>query len=268
MTVRDSLKTAGPYAAATVLAVVCFLAGGWRNNNPDVIVPTPLISLPTSVDVPVYGGAVKVDVTTRSKTAHVRWIVYPGDEKELQVLKYSDHAQVIALQPGTYWVGADLSTADGEAVWCRIDANNGPRPPPIPPGPLPPTPDPKPIPPTPTPTPSPIAGPGFKVLVVFEQAGGKAVLTKAQYNELYGKDVASYLNSACAKDAKGQPEWRIWDKDTPLANAPEQWRQAMGRTRTSYPWVIASDGKSGVTSYEGPYPTSESLLSLLKKVGG
>lgn len=132
MTVRDSLKVVGPYAAAVTLAVICFYAGSWRNVN-DPTVPVPAIALPDSIDVPVGGGAVKLDAKTRSKTAHVRWLTYPGDKDHIQVLQYPDHAQVISLVPGNYWVGADLASADGDAVWCLVNAGAGPRPPPVPP---------------------------------------------------------------------------------------------------------------------------------------
>lgn len=140
---KSALAAASKYAAAAFVVLCAFLAGQYKPDGPKPV--TPSIALPESVTVLAGGGAVKVEVATKSKTAHVRWIVYPGDEGYIQVLPYSDHAQVIALKPGTYWLGADLSTADGDAVWCQINANQGPQPPPVPPTP--------PVPPAPTPSP-------------------------------------------------------------------------------------------------------------------
>lgn len=227
MTVRDSLKAVGPYAAATVLAAVCFVAGGYRPSVDPAPAPTPSISLPASVDVPVGGGAVKVEVNTRSKTAHVRWLTYPGDAGHVQVLQYPDHAQVISLVPGSYWVGADLASADGDAVWCRIDAGTGPRPPPIPP--IPPVP-PEPKPPTPIPVSS------FRVIFVYES--GKT-LAAAQISTMDAKAVRDYLTANTTPE-DGLAGWRKYDKDqssakdSPAVNA--MW-QAVKSKLTTLPCV-------------------------------
>ncbi len=117
-------------AGGLLLAGGMYALGSHRVGPVDPTPATAAISLPDSLDVPVGKGAVELDVTTKSKTAHVRWIVYPGDAGKLQILGYSDHAQIISLVPGTYWVGADLASADGAAVWCRINAGQGPQPPP------------------------------------------------------------------------------------------------------------------------------------------
>jgi len=126
------------------------------------------------------------------------------------------------------------------------------------PTPEPPKPDPK-----PEPSPAPIPAAGFRVLVVYEATKGAPLLTAKQSNELYGADLANYLNAKCVKE-DGQPGWRIWDKDTALANAPEIWRQAMGRNRAAVPWIIISDGQRG---YEGPLPDG-GILELCRKYGG
>jgi len=265
MTVRDSIKVAGPYAAAAVAVALAFLAGSWRSSEPAK--PLPVISLPDSLDVPVGGGAVRLDVVTRSKTAHVRWLSYPGDRGKLQVLEYSDHAQVVALVPGTYWVGADLSTSDGSAVWCRVDAGQGPRPPPDPPipptppvPPSPPVPPPSPIPPTP---PAPIPLQGFRVLIVYDDA----TLTKEQEGIVYGKKVRDYLQAKCVlgTDGKTKDFW-ILRAGTDVSAAPSWIGDVIQRHPGQRTFMVVSDGKTGS---DGPIPANaDEALTLLRKVGG
>lgn len=170
---------------------------------------------------------------------------------------------VTTTAPGRYkyeaWNAKGDVASDIAVGWVVI---LGPQPPPIPPEPPVPPPPVPPVPPPPSPAPIPVAG--LRVLVVFEATGGTALLTKNQMNELYSAELATYLNAKCAKDAKGKAEWRIWDKDTPMANAPELWRQAMGRNRTQVPWIVISDG---VTGFEGPLPDG-GILTLIRKYGG
>lgn len=145
----------------------------------------------------------------------------------------------------------------------------GPTPPaPDPPKPDPPKPDPpKPDPPQPEPAPIPVAG--FRVLVVYETADlGK--LTPGQRAIFSSRDVRDYLNATCVKGQDGRtPEWRIYDKDTDMANESKVWRDAMTRAlarATALPWCIVSNGKTG---YEGPLPrTLQEAIDLLKKYGG
>lgn len=170
---------------------------------------------------------------------------------------------VTATEPGRYkyeaWNAKGDLASDIAVGWVVI-LRQGPTPVPPPP-PVPPDPTPKP----PTPSPAPIPVQGFRVLVVFDQTGGTAILSKAQQNELYGAEVAAYLNAKCVKGPDGKtPEWRIWQKDTPLTGASELWRQAMGRHRDNLPWIVISNGVDG---YEGPLPDG-GIINLLKKWGG
>jgi hypothetical protein len=170
---------------------------------------------------------------------------------------------VTTTAPGRYkyeaWNAKGDTASDIAVGWVVILGSQ-----PQPPVPVPPQPDIKPLPVPPPPSPAPIPLAGFRVAVIFEQNGAAAVLTKQQYNELYGAEVAAYLNAKCAKDAKGQPDWRIWNKDTPLATAPKIWQDVMARPRDNLPWIVISDGVSG---FEGPLPDG-GILNLLRKWGG
>lgn len=132
---------------------------------------------------------------------------------------------------------------------------------PVPPGPGP---DPDPTPPTPKDV--PFAGmSGLRVLIV-DESEKRSDLPPAQLNIMLGKRVSDYLAAKCAKDAKGEPERRLWDKDWVTTGEPKHWQDAMKRKRDSLPWLLIGNGKDG---YEGPLPTTvDGMLALLKKYGG
>ena len=126
--------------------------------------------------------------------------------------------------------------------------------PPTPPGPNPPGPDPLP----------PIPGAGFRVLFVVETKD-LSTLPSAQVQSLTAKEVREYLDSHCVKEGN-QPEYRIFDKDTDMSRASQVWKDAMARPRSSVPWIIVTNGKTG---YEGPLPPNTAeLMKLLKQYGG
>lgn len=118
----------------------------------------------------------------------------------------------------------------------------------------PPVPPVPPVPPTPPPGPAPIPDPGLRVLMVYETAE-LSKLPPSQLAALYSTGMRAYLSTACVKGADGKtPEWRCWDQNTPTDLAPDVWKRAMARPRTSLPWLIVSNGKAG---YEGPMPLTE-----------
>ena len=123
-----------------------------------------------------------------------------------------------------------------------------------------PEPGPEPEPPTPpTPGEAPIEGEGFRVLFIAETG---EQLPPAVADSFYSKLITDYLNTNCIK-AEGQPEFRRFDPDTRFTNPQHRFAKAMARPRTSLPWLIISNGKSG---YEGPFPTTvEATLALLKQ---
>lgn len=159
-----------------------------------------------------------------------------------------------ALRPGVYKVGVIVAKdVGGKAVLGQpqvvvVTVKGDP----IPPGPDP-KPDPKPIPPLPD---------GFRVLVVYETA---EKLSQGHAAVIGSTEVRKYLNEKCLK-VGGQPEYRFFDKDTPLVKESEVWKAAMILKRDSLPWLIVGDGKNG---YQGPLPASVAeTMAILKKFGG
>lgn len=119
-------------------------------------------------------------------------------------------------------------------------------------------------PPPPVDPTAPIPFDGFRVLILYETAD---TMTAAQQGSIWSKQVRDYLNTHCpvGPDNKTR-EWRVYDKDTALDGERLLWQDAAKRKRTSLPWVIVSNGKTG---YEGPLPANkDSMLELLKKFGG
>jgi hypothetical protein len=102
------------------------------------------------------------------------------------------------------------------------------------------------------------------VLIVYEtQQEGQ--LKPGQYNAIFGNDFRSLLRTKCAKDGQ-QPGFWILDKDVDVTNLPKNWQDAWKRPRTSIPWLIISNGKTG---YEGPLPEKlEDTVALISKYGG
>lgn len=115
------------------------------------------------------------------------------------------------------------------------------------------------VPPTPV-NPPPIADAGFRVMFVWETSS----VTPAQANIINSTTMRTYLNGKCAKGIDGKtPEYRMFDKDVTMSGETELWKKAMGRPRTTIPWILISNGKTG---FEGPLPaTLDETMTLIKK---
>ena len=187
-----------------------------------------------------------------------------GDESDYQVLGSDVDAfreftpdpkqlrlRVIGYAPGTaYVVVASVKGGKLQPLYKVTVTVTGPTPPPPPPVPPVPPPDP----PTPD-SPPPIAGDGFKVLVVFEEKEA-STLTTGQQTALYGAETRKWLDANATA-------YRFYDKDQDVSAAPPEFRDAMKRPRVLVPWLLISTGKSG---YEGPLPATRiGIDGLLKE---
>lgn len=161
------------------------------------------------------------------------------------------------MTAGKYRFSAVGSSKDGDQA--RVDfvvviGNVPPGPDPKPPGP-----DPGPSPDTP-----PIPVEGFHVMFVHETADK---LDSAQQAVLGSLTVRNYLNSKCKLEADGKNKsWRQYDQNDDVSGDYKVWQDAFARKRTSIPWIVVSNGKTG---YEGPMPkTVAETMTLLRKYGG
>jgi hypothetical protein len=129
---------------------------------------------------------------------------------------------------------------------------------PVPPGPTPP-PDPIPDPDNP----APIPAAGLRVLVIWDRKTD-ITLPEDQKDILYGKKVRDYLDAKCIAGPDNRTkEYRFWPDGVSSAGESKLWQDAYARKRTSLPWVLISNGKTG---FEGPLPANEAtFLELVKK---
>lgn len=116
--------------------------------------------------------------------------------------------------------------------------------------------------PTPTPTPdnvAPIEGDGLRVLIVYESFDAPN-LSKGHQEVMNSEKVRTYLTENCAKDEQGHAEFRVFDKDIVFNDKSSKWAKAISRPRSSLPWLLISNGKTG---YEGPLPEHVEEMVLL-----
>jgi hypothetical protein len=56
----------------------------------------------------------------------------------------------------------------------------------------------------------------------------QAKLPTTQFNVMFGRELTDYLNTKCAKDELGKPDWMIQDDDfteNQILVLPERWRK-------------------------------------------
>lgn len=186
------------------------------------------------------------------------------------IVKAKDKGSVyLAVIPKLNRTGADgkpVPFDDTSLIVKTIDVAGGagPRPPPLPD----PTVDPVPVPSNT----GLIAGDGLRVLITFNRAGK---LTAGQQAAVDGKTVRDYLKAHCATErpptaGDDGKAYRIWPVQEDPAGAPQAWRDAFARPRTSDNWIVISNpAKAGGGTEQAipPDMTPDQLLALLKKYG-
>jgi len=117
---------------------------------------------------------------------------------------------------------------------------------------------------------APIAGDGFKVLIVYDAANLNN-LAAGQQAAINGAPTRAYLNAKCATGPDGvTKEFRIWASDVDATNESKVWQDAMKLRRDSLPWIVISNRKAGTgTGFQGRLPENlADITTLLKKYGG
>lgn len=127
--------------------------------------------------------------------------------------------------------------------------------------------------PTPKPPIDPVNPPivtpvtGFRVLFVYEK---DQKLTREQANILASTKIIEYLNQKTAKDEKGRPSWRKWDKDVVISAEESKlfqdlWQAVKPKLGTLPQIGIVRDNK--VDLYAFP-DTEQKTLEFLQSFGG
>lgn len=230
-----------------------------------LLIPSVLLAAPPRLIIPdeVRPNGQYVDFVPDTDAVSVTYVGLSGVDS-FPSNRLSDHRafllSVYGLAQGQYKFSAIASSKDGEQARKDFTVLIGTSPlPPTPPGPIPPGP----IPPTPPPPSPPVPFQGKMVLIVYETEEA-AKIPEKQQQILYGKATREYLDSKCSQEpGRNTKAWRIYDKDLDVSGELAAWKAAMGRPRTSIPWLIISNG---VTGFEGPLPgTVEEAMTLFKK---
>lgn len=122
----------------------------------------------------------------------------------------------------------------------------------------------------PPPVPSPITEKGFRVLIV-EETEERINLTPTQREillSLADGSVRKFLEEHCVKDSKGNPEYRILDKDNDLSKDSKVWQDAWKLPHTPLPYIIASNGVTGYAAPIGPTQTPSDIIAILQRIAG
>jgi hypothetical protein len=208
-----------------------------------------LASPPGVVRITTEAGPVKIKAKFADGAGKVETRSFTGKSVITVEALTSGRAELIVIP-----VGATKESDIGRKL---IDSLTAPLPPPVPPKP-----------PAPKPSAAPIAGDGFKVLIVIEEMQAQTY-PPAQQNAIYGKATRDYLNAKCPVGADGKTkEWRIYDQNVDASAESKVWQDAMKRERKSVPWIVVSNPQNG-GGFEGPLPTTEAeITALLRKFGG
>lgn len=240
-----------------------------------VVFASSCLSFAADIQVPSTAEPYRlVKATTKTKGAGYAWFVMgPEGFADSQTFDAGEGTKGVVFTgpPGRYAVLLVVSSEGGSLDQAQTVVVIGtpsppiPVPPPVPPTPVPPTPPP--VPPSP---PSPIPAEGFRVVILHETA---AVLPEEQEAILTNPEIWQYLSTKTAKDANGQPSWRIWDDDyteSQLVNVPVYFKTAylaaVKQKQDNQSWIIVSNGTTGESI---PLPkNSPETLTLLKRYGG
>lgn len=223
--------------------------------DPDKDEVTIQAELEAKVGEPVF-------LSTKTKTVF-RWIVLP--DTQAHVREFGHELMIVPKADGHFRVGlvSLVKGKIGPVEWTLVKCGKGPQPPPEPkpPEPKPPEPKPEPI------SKGPIPVPGFRVLMV-EDKEKLSLLPWQQLSIRTSKVFRDYLDANCVTEPDGKTKaYRIWDYKTDASDDLKLWRDALGRPRTSLPWIVISDYPNG--GHEGPLPANtEETIQLLKKVRG
>lgn len=119
---------------------------------------------------------------------------------------------------------------------------------------------------------SPISAPGLHV-IIGEETSDRTKLTANQAAIFTSANLHAFLNDHCVTESVGANEatkaWRIYDKDTKLANESDWVKKVMARKRTT-PWIGIYNGQSWVELEGDQFPKSVAEVKQLveKHKGG
>jgi hypothetical protein len=114
----------------------------------------------------------------------------------------------------------------------------------------------------PKPSVAPIPLPGLRVMIVYDSTKLSS-MPKEQQTVLFDTGLRGLMNEICVAGEDGTKEWRIYPQVSDVTHSAAIWQEAFKRPRTSVPWILISNGKTG---FEGPLPGNvKDTTDLVKK---
>lgn len=109
--------------------------------------------------------------------------------------------------------------------------------------------------------PAPIPVDGLRVVFVEESESNPV-----WFSTLTGDPVLrNWLNDNCVKEPTGEPGWKIFDEDRDTKNDLPVYQQVLTRPRTSVPWYVVSNGRTGAEGPIGAGVQANDLIAIFSK---
>lgn len=247
--------------------------------------PAPLAAEPELIGATTFDYLAEFKVRNVPTGTAVIWDVFPDDAKTVTRIIKVEKAILVAGPPREYSIKVRLVKGEDVSEFKKTFRITGgiPYVPPKPVDPVVPV-DPKidPIVPVDPKVLPPIPEPGFRVMVLYQDAL-KHRYSSAQKDLIFGDEFRDYVRSKAIVGPDGKtPEVRIWDVDIQgVQNESTIWQKAFARPRlvdvngkatdaigAGYLWLIVSNGTTGWEGPVGPNDIYADIFARVKKVGG
>ena len=108
---------------------------------------------------------------------------------------------------------------------------------------------------------------GPVAVLILEETADRSLLPESQLEILSSTELRAWAVAHCDKDADGQPQFRVIDKDADTTHMDHLWQDRIVLAKSKpLPYLAVSTGRSGAA---GDLPlTVNETLKVLKKWGG
>lgn len=118
----------------------------------------------------------------------------------------------------------------------------------------------------------PAPAPGQIAVMIVEESSDRNHLTADQRAALLSTapgSVRDYLKGHASKDAAGNPQFRLVDKDDAMDKDAKLWQDAFAAKGPTVPWLVVMGPRSPPPVFSGELPkTKADIFGTLKRYGG